>query len=125
MSDKVKSYDISLCQGSDYKLIINLKDQTTGLPIDITGWTFASDIKKTISTTTIEASFTFLITDAVNGVVEMSLDNATSSALLLPKQDKNIRTTIDYAYDVERVDSLGDKQRFMQGLVKISPEVTI
>ena len=120
---KPAEYDIDMCQGSDFKIKLVIKDNT-GTPLDITGWTFAAEMRRTISDSTVLAAFSFNITDAVNGEVEMAMDAATTGALPLKDQKENTRETEDFAYDVERTDGGGDIQRIIQGVVKVSPEVT-
>lgn len=118
-------YDMSISQGSDFTLGLTIKD-SAGAPIDLTGHTFSGQIRKTASDSTIQASFSFTILDQVvdTGRVNVELPAATSSSLILDKSKSASRKITTMTYDVESEDSSGKIVRWLEGLVKLSPEVT-
>lgn len=72
--------DIKIMRGDTEVFNITLSD-STGTPINLTGDTFASQIRYTRDATTVAASFTCVITDAPNGVVQLTLGSTASAAL--------------------------------------------
>ena len=72
--------DIKIMRGDTEVFVINLED-TAGNPINLTGDTFASQIRYNKDDTTIAASFSAAITNAANGVVTLTLSSAASAAL--------------------------------------------
>jgi hypothetical protein len=118
-------YNMTICQGSDYILGLTIKD-AAGVEIDLTGYTFTGQIRKTVSDSTVQASFSFTILDQVTltGRVDVTLAAAISSAMLLDKSTKSNRTITVMTYDLESDDGLGNRKRWLEGIVNISPEAT-
>ncbi len=116
-------YNMEISQGSDFKLSLTIKD-STGTPVDITGHTFRGQIRKTASDAITQAIFSFNITDAVNGMVDVKLAAADSSAISLSRSKNASRTITTMTYDIESEDGSGNVVRWLEGLVKFSPEVT-
>lgn len=119
------NYTIAIDQGADFTLQLTIKD-ATGTEVDLTGHTFRGQIRKSISNAVIVASFSFTLLDQVTspGRVDVTMSNAVSSAILLPKQDKVQRKAEKMAYDIESEDGLGIVVRWLEGAVDFSPEVT-
>ena len=116
-------YNMEISQGSDFKLGLTIKD-AGGSPIDLTGHTFRGQIRKTASDAIIQAVFTFDIVDAVNGRVDVIMVAADSSAIALEKSKTSSRSITTMTYDIESEDGSGNVVRWLEGLVKFSPEVT-
>jgi len=118
-------YDMSILQGSDFTLGLTLKD-STGTPIDLTGHTFSGQIRKTASDPVIQASFSFVVLDQITdtGRVDVKLSAANSSAIILEKSKSAVRAITTMTYDIESVDGGGAITRWLEGVVKLSPEVT-
>lgn len=118
-------YDMTICQGSDYTLKLTLKN-SLGIGRDLTGYTFTGQIRKTASDPVVQASFSFVIADQVTntGELEVKLAASDSSAILLDNSKSATRKTTTMTYDIESEDGAGVKKRELEGLVKISPEVT-
>jgi hypothetical protein len=115
--------DLYIEQGSTFKRKLVFKDGSN-VAIDLTGDVFAGQIRKSISDPTIVASFTCVLTNPTLGEVEISLTAAETSAITLKAQSTADRQTQDFAYDIERTLVAGTKERVLEGLAKISPEVT-
>lgn len=118
-------YNMSISQGSDFVLGLTIKD-SAGNPIDLTGHVFRGQMRKTASDAIIQASFTFSILDQVTdtGRVDVKLDAAISSAIILDRSTGASRKITTMTYDIESEDSNGSDERWLEGLVLISPEVT-
>jgi len=106
--------DLTLKQGEDFYRLLTIKD-SDGNAVDITGYSFAAQIREEYYKP-IYLSFSFNISDASNGQVEMTLAKALSSA-------KNINAPFTAKYDVE-MDDTTRVTRIMEGDIEITPEVT-
>ena len=99
-------------QGADYSNIITVAS-TTGAPLDLTGFTVKSQMRKSYTSSTFY-NFTASIYDAVNGKVRLQL-NSTQSEAIIPGR---------YLYDVEITSGSGGKTRVIDGIVTVTPEIT-
>lgn len=118
-------YDMSICQGSDFVLGATFKDPT-GATIDLTDHTFTGQIRKTASDAVVQANFTFEVLDQVanQGRVNIKLDAASSSAIVLEKSKSASRKITTMTYDIESVSPTTGTKRWLEGKVSFSPEVT-
>lgn len=117
--------DLNIDQGSDYKLLVTIKD-STGTPVDITNHTFKGEIRPSYSSKVLSASFSFNILDqGVNpGKVEVLLPAADSAAIELKESNSASRSVKAFAYDIESDDGTGARTRWLEGVVNLNPEVT-
>jgi len=72
--------NIKIMRGDTEIFVITLTNPDS-TPINLTGSVFASQIRYEYDSTTVAASFNCVITDAVNGVVTLTLPAASSVAL--------------------------------------------
>jgi hypothetical protein len=82
-------------------------------PIDITGRTYAMQIRTSPDATAISASFTMNVSDPTNGVVTATLP-ATATAALTPQ---------NYTYDLEETFN-GVVSTILSGVVKVIADTT-
>lgn len=115
--------DICINQGSDFLLEMTIKDDL-GNPIDLTDHTFRGQIRKTVSDTVVQASFTFDKVDAPNGRVDIKMAAALSTAIVLGAQNTPRRRAQNMAYDIESETSAGAVERWLSGEAAINPEIT-
>lgn len=110
-------------QGVDESWVLTIED-STGAPVNLTGYTFRGQIRAFALSSVILGSFSFGFADqsipANLGKVTMSLSAAISSAMVLPVGPADKYFTA--FYDVEMVGSV--ITRAMEGPVRISLEVT-
>ena len=99
-------------QGSSYSNIITVA-ATSGSALDLTGYTVASQMRKSYQSSTAFA-FTASVYDALNGKVRLQLTSTQSGAI----------TPGRYLYDVEITDPNGNKTRVIEGIVTVTPEIT-
>lgn len=99
-------------QGADYSNIITVA-ATSGAPLDLTGYTVKSQMRKSYTSSTYY-NFTASIYDAVNGKVRIQL-TAAQSTLITPGR---------YLYDIELTSGSGAKTRVIEGIVTVTPEIT-
>ncbi len=108
------TYDITLYQGDTYRLDIVVKDnQATPQPVNITGWTARGQIRPTIDSATIFASFVVTFTNASLGQVRISLTGAITAAI--PQNG---------VYDLEFTLPGGEIETYLKGALVIDKEVT-
>lgn len=117
------TYNINICQGSDFILDLEICDDD-GNPVDITSNIFQGQIRKTISDSLLQATFTYVITDALNGKVRLSLTAAETGAFVLKNQKETVKESENWTYDVERISFGPITQRILEGEVLITPQVT-
>jgi hypothetical protein len=108
MTDRANIY---IYQGTDYQTPLEFYDQEG--PIDVSGYTFAAQIRKMYSTTKI-ADFSFVMSDPENGYIEMRLANSVSQNLPEGK----------YQYDILATHPTNEVLKVLEGLVFIMPTVT-
>ena len=99
-------------QGSDFSAIVTLKNQN-GTPINLTGFTVASQFRKTYQSSSFTA-FTVTVHNAEQGKVKLQLPAATSSLLQAGR----------YLYDVEITSPIGERKRALEGIIVLTPEIT-
>lgn len=107
------NHDLIIQQGATFAKTLTLKDDND-VVINITNDSFRGQVRKQHSSTTIQATFDFVITDGANGVVSWTL-SATDSASMGNGQ---------FVYDVEWVKSDGTVVRILEGVADTTPEVT-
>lgn len=101
-------------QGSTYNTILTLTDDTTNLPIDVTGYTINANIKKSYYSANNTAVFTSTINDASNGNVTISLTSGTSVNIKAGR----------YVYDVKVTSPTNIVTRIVEGILTITPRVS-
>ena len=100
-------------QGTTFNAIISVKG-SNGLPLNLTGYTVKSQIRKSYGSTTAYA-FDSTVYDAASGKIKLELAPATSSTIKPGR----------YLYDVEiTATASGFKSRVAEGLVILTPEIT-
>jgi len=74
------NYPLTVRIGDTETITLNLQD-ANGTAINVTGRTYAAQIRSTADSTTVLASFTCAISNAAGGVVTATLPAATTAAL--------------------------------------------
>ena len=98
--------------GADYSTIITVA-ATNGQPLNLTGYSVASQMRKSYSSSTVY-NFTTSPYDAAQGKVRLQLNNTQSSAIPAGR----------WLYDVEITSPSGTKTRVIEGIVTVTPEIT-
>ena len=104
--------NIFIDQGSDYSNIVTVT-ASNGQPLNLTGFTAASQIRKSYSSS-IAYSFNASILSAAFGKVRLQLSAAQSEAIPPGR----------YLYDVEVTSPSGSKTRVVEGIATITPQIT-
>lgn len=106
-------YDITMDQGATFNRTLTLKDDE-GTVVNLTGNTFAGQIRTSAQSGTVAGTFTFAVTNASGGVFTWKM--SASDTADLPAQQ--------CVYDVEMTQSSGDVIRLLEGFVNIKSNVT-
>ena len=106
--------ELYIDQGTDF---VKAFDQiaSDGTPIDVTGYRFESQIKKSYYSANVTANLVMTIVNAANGNVTMSLDAANTANIAAGR----------YLYDVKMITAANVTSRLVEGIVTINPQVTI
>jgi hypothetical protein len=75
--------NITIKRGDDYSHLITIatRSGSTVSPVDITGRTYTAQLRKALSQTVPDATFTCVVTDGPNGKVTMSMSHTITAAL--------------------------------------------
>ena len=103
-------YDIKIDQGSDFSLQLTVQED--GSAKDLTGFSARAQMRPTVDSSTLTATFTCTITNATGGILTMALPYTTD--------DLDVG---QYAYDLELYTG-STSQRLIQGVATVTGEVT-
>ena len=105
------TYNIKIDQGSDFSLQLTVKED--GSVKDLAGFSARAQMRPTIDSSTLTATFTCTITDSDNGILTMTLPYTTTDDISVGQ----------YYYDLELYTG-STSQRLIQGTATVSGEVT-
>ncbi|MFN8712749.1 MAG: hypothetical protein ACK5X3_04610 [Pseudomonadota bacterium] len=119
------NYNITVYQGATFKMRLNIKN-SQGIPLDLTGHIFAGQIRRTVSSSSIEAAFSFTLLNQLTnpGEVDCTIADSVTSAIVVDSSTSAERKITKMCYDIESENSGGETVRWMQGLVDVVPEAT-
>lgn len=106
--------ELYLDQGSTFNNVINITDDTTNEPVNLTGYTVSSQMRRSYYSTSPTANITCEVTAAVLGEVTMSMSANTTSTIKAGR----------YLFDVETRSPSGVVNRILEGIITITPGVT-
>jgi hypothetical protein len=119
--------NILIEQGADYVQNYQIVDEDTGVPLVLTGATFAAKIRRTFDAAAALISFTVTAIDLSIGQFAVSLTNSQTAGLSLPNYaaaPQNVTREGNYGtWDLEYTLG-GVVYRAMQGTVTLSQEDT-
>lgn len=101
-------------QGSTFSTILTLTDDTTNLPINVSGYSINANIKKSYYSANNTASFVTVINDAANGNVSISLSYDVSVNIKAGR----------YVYDVKTTTPGNVVNRIIEGILTVTPRVS-
>lgn len=118
-------HDITVYQGSTFKMMLTIRNPALAL-INLTGYIFSGQIRKTYSSSVVEASFEFEVQPQVGDTLGQVLCVVTaeeSAGINVPGACGATRKITRMVYDIES--QVGTEvTRWLQGVANISPEVT-
>lgn len=119
------SYNMTVNQGEDFDLQIIIKDET-GTPINLTGSTYAGQIRDKYDSSSIAASFSFTLGNQITdpGLLNVTMANTVTAAIpCKPATATDKRPITEFIYDIEQTKA-GLITRILEGIVAVSPNVT-
>jgi hypothetical protein len=109
-----QNYDLDIEQGSAFKLELQLK-QPDGEPLNLSGCTAASQIRKSARSKNPIIDFTCeVVAPTADGIILISLTHDQTSSLSFSNA----------LYDIEVTFATGEVRRLLMGSVRLSPEIT-
>ncbi len=111
MAEYVELY---IDQGSDFSTTINLNDDNTNLPQNVSGYTISSQLRRSLVSPNASANLSCSVYDASNGEFLLSMSSDMT---------KNLRPG-PYLFDVKVVDTSHTETRLIEGVIYVTPSVT-
>lgn len=106
--------ELFLDQGATFRSVLNIMDDITNAPIDLTGFSVQSQMRRSYYSANATANIVCSITNAANGEITMSL-NANTTA--------NIKSG-RYLFDLKTTDTDGNVNRAIEGIITVTPNIT-
>jgi hypothetical protein len=107
--------ELIIDQGTTFNTIITIADETSGLALNVSGYSFASQVRKSYYSVNATADIVCTITDSANGVLAISMSNTVTGGIAPGR----------YVYDVRMADNNGNVTRVVEGIMTITPQVTV
>lgn len=105
--------ELNLDQGTTFRTTLDLTNDD-GSTINVAGYTFASQIRKSYFSSNATANLTITTIDAANGKVALSM-TAAETANVKPGR---------YLYDFKMTSNTNVTTRVIEGIITVSPQVT-
>ena len=104
--------NLTVDQGSSFESTIDITDNENN-PVNLTGYTFMGQIRKTYASTT-SVSFTITSISPTSGSINLVLSAEQTSGIKAGR----------YLYDVEIISSTNIVTRVIEGQIEVTPRVT-
>lgn len=105
--------ELTVDQGSTFESTIDLVTDD-GAVINVAGYVFSGQIRKSYYSTNPTANLTLTIVDAANGNVKVSMTAANTANIKAGR----------YLYDIKMIDTSNSVTRLVEGIITITPQVT-
>lgn len=105
--------ELTVDQGSTFESTIDLVTDD-GAVINVAGYVFTGQIRKSYYSTNPTANLTLAIVDAANGNVKVSISAANTANIKAGR----------YLYDIKMTDTSNTITRLVEGVITITPQVT-
>ena len=106
--------ELFIDQGTTFNNIINLTDDNTNIPINISGYSVSSQMRRSYYSQNITSNIICTITNSSNGEITMSISAANTSNIKAGR----------YVFDVKATDTFGTVNRILEGMITVNPQVT-
>lgn len=101
-------------QGATFNNIINLTDDITNASINVSGYTIASQMRRSYYSANATANITCTITNAAQGEIKMSMSANTTANIKAGR----------YLFDLKTIDLAGTVSRVLEGIITVTPATT-
>jgi hypothetical protein len=105
--------ELYMDQGATFNNVINITDDVTNTPVNVSGYTVTSQMRRSYYSANATANIVCTITDASNGEVTMSLSAANTANIKAGR----------YLFDLKTVDTLDVVSRILEGIITVTPQV--
>lgn len=105
--------ELTIDQGATFESNLDLVDDD-GSSINVAGYVFSGQIRKSYYSLTPTANLTLNIVDSSNGNVNIYLSSATTANIKAGR----------YVYDVKMTDTSNTVTRIVEGIITVTPQVT-
>jgi len=108
--------ELYIDQGTDFSTTIEIRDDNTNLPQDLTGFTIRGSLKKSLLSTNTSASFVCDTGGAnIDGLIFISLSAANTANLKAGS----------YFFDIITIDTISNiHNRLIEGVIYVTPAIT-
>lgn len=106
--------ELFMDQGATFNNIINLTDDTSNTPINVSGYSVTSQMRRSYYSANASANITCAITDPANGGIVLSMSPA-NTANMKPGR---------YLFDVKLIDTESIVSRVLEGIITVTPQIT-
>ena len=104
--------NLLLEKGTDFDATFNIQNEDNTTPLNLTGYTAEAKMRRSYYATT-ATNFIVDFVDRYNGILKISLTNATTAGLD-PRR---------YVYDIVLTSPQGIKTRVIEGVLEVTPGV--
>jgi hypothetical protein len=106
--------ELYIDQGTTFNNIINLTDDVTNNPINVSGYIVTSQMRRSYYSANISANIVCTLSNASNGEITLSMSAANTSNLKAGR----------YVFDVKTTDEYDVVNRVLEGIITVQPQVT-
>jgi hypothetical protein len=106
--------ELYLDQGTTFNNIINLTDDVTNTPINVSGYVVTSQMRRSYYSANISANITCTLSNVANGEIIMSMTAANTTNIKAGR----------YLFDVKATDIYNITSRILEGIITVSPQIT-
>jgi hypothetical protein len=106
--------ELFIDQGTTFNNIINLTDDNTNIPINISGYSVSSQMRRSYYSQNITANIICTTSNTSNGEISMSISAANTANIKAGR----------YVFDVKTVNGNGNITRVLEGIITVNPQVT-
>jgi hypothetical protein len=111
MAEYVELY---IDQGSDFSTTINLNDDNTNLPQNVSGYIVSSSLRRSLVSPNTSANLSCSVYDASNGEFLIAMSSSMTA---------NLRAG-SYFFDVKVTDTSQITTRLIEGVIYVTPSIT-
>lgn len=106
--------ELFLDQGATFNSVINIVDDMTNTPLDLTNFEVQSQMRRSYYSSSPSANIKCVVSNASNGEITMSMTAANTSNIKAGR----------YLFDLKTTDSDGNVNRAIEGIITVTPNVT-
>lgn len=106
--------ELFMDQGATFRSVLNIMDDVTNAPLDLTGFTVQSQMRRSYYSTNASANIVCTVTNGANGEITMSLASANTANIKAGR----------YLFDLKTTDLDGNVNRAIEGIITVTPNIT-